>query len=122
MAFNVILATLGANACVVLATAVTGMIRGNNVSLIWNGIGVKVNIDNSDGEQPKTNKKQEGIDDDDNHGQLDKTMDKKEADNMPVNTPHKKYQEETEKVSIKKKKKKLKKIRKMLNWIRRRKS
>lgn len=36
--------------------------------------------------------KQEGIDDDDNHGQLDKTMDKKEADNMSVNTPHKKYQ------------------------------
>lgn len=122
MDLNVLLAVPCVNACVVLATAETGLIRGNRVSLTWNSTGVEVNIDKSDGEQPKTNKKQEGIDDDDNHGQLDKTMDKKEADNMSVNTPHKKYQEETEKVSIKKKKKKLKKIRKMLNWIRRRKS
>lgn len=57
MDLNVLLAGLGINACVALATAVTGLVRGNRISLTLNFNGVKVDIDgNSNREQPKTNK------------------------------------------------------------------
>lgn len=118
MDFNVL--TTGINACVVLATTMTGLVIGTPVSFSWNG--VKVTVGNSGEEQSKTEEKQEGMDDEENRGHVGKTMEENEAYDIPGNTPHNIKREETEKVLIKNKKKKLKKIRKMLNWIRRRKS
>lgn len=50
MDFNVL--TTGINACVVLATTMTGLVIGTPVSFSWNG--VKVTVGNSGGEQSKT--------------------------------------------------------------------
>lgn len=50
MDFSVL--TTGINACVVLATTMTGLVIGTPVSFSWNG--VKVTVGNSGEEQSKT--------------------------------------------------------------------
>lgn len=55
MDLNTIITGLSIQACVVLATTVTGLIKGNRVCFEWNGVKVIIG-DHSDGEQAKTDK------------------------------------------------------------------